>query len=70
MSNTEISVKIKRGDSREIDRAIKKLKRAMDDEGIIQYLKDRRYYEKPCQREKRKRADAKKRRAKERRFNR
>ena len=67
---TEISVKIKRNDAREVDRAIKKLKRAMDDEGIIQYLKDRRYYEKPCQKEKRKRADAKKRRAKELRFNR
>ena len=41
-----IVVKVKKGEA--IDKAVKRLKKAMDKEGIIKHLRDTRYFEKPC----------------------
>lgn len=43
---TVIVVKVKKGEA--IDKAVKRLKKAMDKEGIIKHLRDTRYFEKPC----------------------
>jgi len=40
-----ISVKLKRGER--IDRALRRLKKRMDKEGILQSIHDKRYYKKP-----------------------
>lgn len=40
-----ISVKLKRGER--IDRALRRLKKRMDKEGILQSIQDKRYYKKP-----------------------
>ncbi len=41
-----IVVKVKKGEP--IDKAVKRLKKAMDKEGIIKQLRADRYFEKPC----------------------
>ncbi len=41
-----IVVKVKKGEA--IDKAIKRLKKAMDKEGIIKQVRATRYFEKPC----------------------
>ena len=41
-----IVIKVKKGEA--IDKAVKRLKKAMDKEGIIKHLRDTRYFEKPC----------------------
>ena len=38
-------VKVSRGES--IDRALRRLKKKMDKEGILKEIRNRRYYEKP-----------------------
>jgi small subunit ribosomal protein S21 len=53
-----------------IERALKKLKNTLNKEGVFKELKNRRYYEKPSIKEKRKRLEARKKRAKSSRFNR
>lgn len=45
-----------------VERAIGRLKRAMAREGILKEVKNRRYYEKPSAKSKRKRRDAERRR--------
>ena len=48
-----------------VGRAISQLKRMMAREGVLKELKNRRFYEKPSVKEKRKRRDAERRRRKE-----
>ncbi len=45
-----------------VERAIGRLKRAMAREGILKEVKNRRYFEKPSVKEKRKRREAERRR--------
>lgn len=49
-------------DERGVERAIRKLKRKCDTEGVTRELKRRRHYEKPSDRKRRKRRDAERRR--------
>lgn len=54
-----IEVKVKRGsDLREVDKAMRNLKRTMDDEGILKDLKDRRHFIKPSDKKRQKSARA------------
>ena len=62
----DIEVKRDRGNNTlEVDKALKKLKRAMASEGILKELKDRQYYTKPSERKRKKSAQARSRVAKE-----
>jgi small subunit ribosomal protein S21 len=54
-----------RVDRDNVGRAISQLKRLMAREGVLKDLKNRRFYEKPSVKEKRKRRDAERRRRKE-----
>jgi small subunit ribosomal protein S21 len=45
-----------------LEKALKILKRKIGREGVLKELKNRRYYEKPSVKEKRKRAEARKKR--------
>lgn len=47
-----------------VEKALKVLKRKIGKEGVLKELKNRRYYEKPSVKEKRKRAEARKKRNK------
>lgn len=47
-----------------VEKALKLLKRRIGRDGVLRELKNRRYYEKPSVKEKRKRAEAKKKRRK------
>ncbi|MBQ9726039.1 MAG: 30S ribosomal protein S21 [Kiritimatiellae bacterium] len=47
-----IVVKTKKGEP--IEKAIKRLKKAMDKEGIIKQVRASRYFEKPCEKKRRK----------------
>jgi small subunit ribosomal protein S21 len=47
-----------------IDKALRQLKKKMATEGIYREFKKRRYYEKPSEKRKRKKAEARKRRSK------
>lgn len=49
-------VDVKRGEP--IDRALRRLKRKIDREGILKQLKKHRHYEKPSERKRRKRQEA------------
>jgi small subunit ribosomal protein S21 len=49
-----------------VERAIRKLKRKLAEEGLMRELKRRRYYEKPSQRKKRKEREARRRNARHR----
>ena len=57
-----IEVRVERDN---VQRAISQLKRLMAREGILKELKNRRFYEKPSVKDKRKRRDAERRRRKE-----
>lgn len=54
-----IVIKVKKGE--QIDKAIKRLKKAMDKEGIIKQLRAERYFEKPCEKKRKKSARARSR---------
>jgi small subunit ribosomal protein S21 len=54
-----------RVDRDNVARAISQLKRMMAREGILKEVKNRRFYEKPSEKDKRKRLDAERRRRKE-----
>ncbi len=54
-----------RVDRDNVARAISQLKRMMAREGILKEVKNRRFYEKPSEKDKRKRRDAERRRRKE-----
>jgi small subunit ribosomal protein S21 len=47
-----IQIRVKKGES--IDRPIKRLKKAMDKEGIIKQLRADRYFEKPSEKKRKK----------------
>ncbi len=57
-----IEVRVERDN---VQRAISQLKRLMAREGILKEVKNRRFYEKPSVKDKRKRRDAERRRRKE-----
>lgn len=54
-----------RVDRDNVNRAMSQLKRMLAREGVLKELKNRRYYEKPSVKDKRKRRDAERRRRKE-----
>ena len=54
-----IVVKVKKGE--QIDKAIKRLKKTMDKEGIIKQVRAERYFEKPSERKRKKSARARSR---------
>ena len=51
-----IEIRLKKGES--VERALKRLKKIMDKEGLIKQLRNNRYYEKPCEKARRKSARA------------
>ena len=53
-----------RVDDKNIEKAIRLLKRKMQNDGIFRELKNRRFYEKPSLKKKRKRIEAQKRKQK------
>ncbi len=57
-----IEVRVERDN---VNRAMSQLKRMMAREGVLKELKNRRFYEKPSVKDKRKRRDAERRRRKE-----
>jgi small subunit ribosomal protein S21 len=54
-------VKVKRGES--VDKALKRLKKMMDGEGLMRQLRQNRYFEKPSEKRRRKSARARSRTA-------
>ena len=57
-----IEIKIKNPqDEKEFDKAVKSLKKIMSKEGIIQEIRERRYYEKPSDKKRRERNSKKRR---------
>ena len=42
-----IQLRLKKGES--VERALKRLKKIMDKEGLLKQLRNNRYYEKPCE---------------------
>lgn len=66
-----IEVKVKKNGHNqggEVDRALKKLKRIMADEGILKEVRDRSHFVKPSEKKRKKAAEARSRNAKERRM--
>lgn len=57
-----LEVRVERGN---VSRAISQLKRMMAREGVLKEVKNRRFYEKPSVKDKRKRRDAERRRRKD-----
>ncbi len=53
---------------RDIEKAIKQLKKGVEREGLFRELKNRRYYEKPSVKKRRKQREARRRRARAARF--
>ena len=47
-----IEVKVRKGES--LDKALRRLKKRLDREGVLQDAKTKRYYEKPCEKRRRK----------------
>ncbi len=54
-----IHIKLKRGEP--VERALKRLKKIMDKEGLMKQLRANRFYEKPSEKNRRKRARARSR---------
>ena len=50
MRETTVEVKVKRGQN--VEKSLRRLKKMMDKEGILQSVRDRRYYKKPSERKK------------------
>jgi len=59
-----------RVDGRDVEKALKLLKRKIQTDGLFRELKNRRFYEKPSLKKKRKRLEARKRKIKSLRMNR
>jgi small subunit ribosomal protein S21 len=51
-----IQIRLKKGET--IDRAIKRLKKIMDKEGVLKLIRANRYFEKPSEKKRRKSARA------------
>ena len=47
-----INIKLKKGE--QVERALKRLKKIMDREGLIKQLRNGRYFEKPCEKARKK----------------
>ena len=56
-----VQVKVKRGES--VDKALRRLKKIMDKEGMMKQLRANRYFEKPSEKKRRKAARARARAA-------
>jgi small subunit ribosomal protein S21 len=56
-----IQVKLKRGEN--VDKALKRLKKILDKEGMMKQLRANRYFEKPSEKKRRKSARARSRTA-------
>ena len=56
-----MQVKVKRGET--VERALKRLKKVMDKEGMMKQLRANRYFEKPSEKKRRKSARARSRAA-------
>ena len=54
--NSVIQIRLKKGES--VERALKRLKKIMDKEGLLKQLRNNRYFEKPCEKARRKSARA------------
>jgi len=54
-----IQVKVKKGET--VERALKRLKKIMDKEGMMREIRGHRYYEKPSEKKRRKAARARSR---------
>jgi len=54
-----IQVKVRKGEA--VDRALKRLKKIMDKEGLMRQLRSSRYFEKPSEKRRRKSARARSR---------
>jgi small subunit ribosomal protein S21 len=52
-----VTVQIRKGET--IDKALRRLKKRLDREGVIREVRDRRYFEKPCAKRRRKKKTAK-----------
>jgi small subunit ribosomal protein S21 len=52
-----ISVSVRKGET--VDKALRRLKKRLDREGILKEIRDRRYFEKPCEKRRRKKKVAK-----------
>lgn len=59
-----IQVKIKRGET--VEKALRRLKKVMDREGLMKQLRNNRYFEKPSEKKRRKAARARSRAARNR----
>ena len=57
--STVAQVKIRKGES--VDRALKRLKKILDKEGIMKEIRAHRYFEKPSEKRRRKQARARSR---------
>jgi small subunit ribosomal protein S21 len=53
---TVLQVKIKRGEP--VDKALKRLKKMLDKEGLMKEIRGHRYFEKPCEKRRKKAARA------------
>jgi small subunit ribosomal protein S21 len=51
MAQETCEVKVRRGES--VDRALRRLKKALDKEGILKTMRSKRHYEKPSEKKKR-----------------
>ena len=51
-----IQIRIKKGEP--VDRAIKRLKKILDREGLVKHLRATRYFEQPCEKRRKKSARA------------
>ncbi len=56
MISNVIQVRIKRGET--VDRALKRLKKVLDKEGLMRELRNNRYFEKPSEQKRREKARA------------
>jgi len=51
MAKPTVEVKVRRGEN--VDRALRRLKKALDKEGILKTMRSKRFYEKPSEKRKR-----------------
>lgn len=68
MASTTCEVKLRRGEP--VEKGLRRLKKLLDREGILKEMRGRRYYEKPGDKKRLKRARARTRAARERRMSR
>jgi len=54
--NDVIQLRLKKGES--VERALKRLKKILDKEGLLKQLRNNRYFEKPCEKARKKSARA------------